>query len=166
MPSNRLKEPIGDDTTHVGESGIAGLGLFSTRPIRRGELVAAYREAAEPLTPDEWESLYPTLGLPHDAAIAYERGRRTQMLRDASWINPIPSDINPLPLWHEINPVPKWYRLNHSSEPNLKLRRQNDIFEWVAKDDIPANQELSFNYGDVPDEWNTKRKARNRRILT
>ena len=146
--SRDYHEPIGEDTTRVGQSNIAGLGLFSARPIEKGEVVARFRQPGDPLPEEGWSKLHPLLNLPHDAGIQHDEGRRTTVYSDASWFE---GDE-----FLEANPVPKWYRLNHDEFPNTKPSLKNNMLEWRALNFIPARQELTFNYGKVPKEWTSK----------
>lgn len=48
-----------------------------------------------------------------------------------------------------------WYAMNHSSEPNTKLKydpKTENVY-WVALRDINLGEELTWDYGNVPKEW-------------
>lgn len=49
-----------------------------------------------------------------------------------------------------------WYAMNHSSsEPNVKLKydSKNENVYWVALRDIDRGEEITWDYGNVPSDW-------------
>ena len=50
--------------------------------------------------------------------------------------------------------IPLWYRINHSiHDTNAEVTSGNQV-KWVALRDIKKGEQIFFNYGWVPDEWN------------
>ena len=95
-------EPIDQTLTEVRASTIpgAGRGLFATRNIPAGMVVAGMEKSAR-MKRSIWRDYY--AGLPHDAAIYVARS--PLVFYDAAWSDP----FSP----------PKWSKLNHSETPNL-----------------------------------------------
>ncbi len=114
-----------------------GRGLFAKRSISIGEEVVGMKVGKiSRFTKKQWEQFYPEKNLPHDAAILVHQAG-----------NKYVTD------WTGGNP-PRWYRLNHAKHPNLEMKYLKKRVVWVAIKNIPINQELTFDYGEVPDEWN------------
>ena len=110
-------------------------GLFSKRPIQKGEMVISMnRKNLAKYSKKRWGEIHKASSrLPHDGAIE----ARGKMVTD--WTT---------------GRTPTWYRLNHSRRsPNVEMRYTSGLIAWYAKRDIKANVELLFNYGDTPPEW-------------
>jgi hypothetical protein len=50
-----------------------------------------------------------------------------------------------------------WYAMNHSINPNTKMKVREDNVYWIAVRDIQPGEEITYNYGVVPAEWNKKK---------
>ena len=67
---------------------------------------------------------------------------------------------------HSYVDVPRkcnWYRLNHLNEPNVSLvlkelecGRKGIVFYWNKDTPPTANEQLGFDYGDVPQQWRVR----------
>ena len=138
-------EPIDQTLTEVRASTIpgAGRGLFATRDIPAGMVVAGMEKSAR-MKRSIWRDYHRYAGLPHDAAIYVARS--PLVFYDAAWTDP--------------STPPKWYRLNHSETPNLFMGLldpskppRSQALVWRTKRPIRPNEELFFTYEDVPPEW-------------
>ena len=138
-------EPIDQTLTEVRASTIpgAGRGLFATRDIPAGMVVAGMEKSAR-MKRSIWRDYHRYAGFPHDAAIYVARS--PLVFYDAAWTDP--------------STPPKWYRLNHSETPNLFMGLlepskppRSQALVWRTKRPIRPNEELFFTYEDVPPEW-------------
>ena len=138
-------EPIDQTLTEVRASTIpgAGRGLFATRDIPAGIVVAGMEKSAR-MKRMIWRDYHRYAGFPHDAAIYVARS--PLVFYDAAWTDP--------------SSPPKWYRLNHSETPNLFMGLldpskppRSQALVWRTKRPIRSNEELFFTYDDVPPEW-------------
>ena len=110
--------------TAVRASPIHGQGLFATRPIARGEIVAV--KGGHVLTGAQWAGLAPTLGaaeiqISEDLFIAPV----TQTARDGSMLY-----------------------TNHSCDPNLAIQGQIVL---VAMRDVAPGEELTIDWATTDD---------------
>lgn len=48
---------------------------------------------------------------------------------------------------------PKWYYFNHSNNPNTVMRKCGAVVAWYAIQDIAADEELTFDYGEPDPSW-------------
>tara|TARA_B100001996_G_scaffold363581_1_gene331958 strand:+ start:530 stop:1114 length:585 start_codon:yes stop_codon:yes gene_type:complete len=144
-------EPIGDDTTYVASAGDMGMGLYAKRNMQTGELVARYRAPGEAVETEDWLDIYRLMHqqdprIVKDSAVGYARPRAhggDKTLIDGGWV---PG-----------SEVPKWWRMNHGPNPNVTRKVGDDgMFYWYTKDPVTADDELKWNYGDVPKEWNAQ----------
>jgi hypothetical protein len=58
----------------------------------------------------------------------------------------------------DMNHIPLWYRINHSCRPNLEIRTTGQGgtgVKFMATRHIAEGEQLFFDYGVTPDEWNT-----------
>lgn len=176
MVDNRLREfrlkmypqavePVGDDTTYVAPAGDMGMGLYATRAMQTGDLVARYRAPGEAVDPSDWEDIHKLMHqqdprIVQDSAVAYARPRAhggDKTLMDGGWV---PG-----------SEVPKWWRMNHGPVPNVTRSVGDDgMFYWHAKNPIKAGDELKWDYGKVPKQWNAqpgwKRTIKEENIVT
>jgi uncharacterized protein len=103
----------------VGRSA-TGLGLFATKPIKRGGYIAAYRG-------------------PHistqEAERREERGARYMFTINSRW------SIDGSPRWNLARYI------NHSCRPNAKPVGRNGGIAIVASRRIEPGEEITFDYG-------------------
>ena len=149
-------EPVGDEVTYVAETGTPmGLGLYASRDIEEGEMVARYRAPGAQVSVPEWERIQQAVeprdsNFQEDSAVRHAIGGGPETVYlDAGWV----------PGSH----VPKWYRMNHGPNPNAKIRFNEDIFEWHANRQIPKDEEIKFYYSKyVPPAWKIDRNPHRR----
>ncbi|MGH7413167.1 MAG: SET domain-containing protein [Candidatus Rokuibacteriota bacterium] len=110
--------------TEVRESPIHGKGLFATRAVARGEIVAV--KGGHVLTAAQWAALEPALG-PADIQVAEDLviAPVTQTERDGGMLY-----------------------TNHSCDPNLAIQGQIVL---VAMRDIDAGEELTIDWATTDD---------------
>ncbi len=104
--------------THIAQTKNTGHGLFAQEPILKDEHIFVIEGTIrkDEYTTDEANSPYP-----NDLNIS-----------PGIWITP-----------HDSNP---WRYVNHSCNPNLGLKQDNDKFIAIAMKDITLNEELTINY--------------------
>jgi hypothetical protein len=124
----------------VGKSTIpnAGNGLFSAVPIRQGDIITCIEKPVASTEEEAEES-----GFPHDSVYFFDyKPNRGKVMRlsvfDASWTDPN-------------SPAPLWYYMNHSrklanAKPIQVMTKYGPSICWKAKFDIPANEEIMFDY--------------------
>ena len=133
-------------TTHVEVRPCAegvGRGLFATRKIAKGNLVARMhspRDATATLARRYHE------GLPGgDAAIAVGKALVTS------------SGFKGLTARGDYTRAPRWYRMNHSDSPNTRLQRDaipdGLTMAWYAIRDIERGEALTWHYGKRDPAW-------------
>ena len=128
--------------TRVCSAGAKGLGLFACRPSEPGVPVLAMSRPKR-ITKSEWAAVRRLRGLPHDASLTVGRF----VFIDASWRS-------------GASRKPRWYYLNHAhpSQANVAPRivgsGKRHVVEWVTKRPLRAGDELMFDYGVVPSDWN------------
>lgn len=131
-----VNEHVNVQVKYTPRLGRGQRGLFSIQNIKRNEMVVSMnRRNTVKYSNKTWQEICAANNrIPRDAAIK-ARGR---MITD--WVN---------------ERIPVWYFLNHSRHsPNVKMKYTNYCIAWFATEDIRKNTELTFNYGDTPDEWN------------
>jgi hypothetical protein len=62
-----------------------------------------------------------------------------------------------------LSDYPQWYAMNHLIKCNVLGRSflKVDGPVWVARRDIDKGEELTYNYGIVPQEWKTAEHVKN-----
>ena len=106
-------------TTRIGRSG-TGLGLFATKPIKRGGYIATYR--GRRISTEE-------------AARREARGARYMFAVNSRWT---------------IDGSPRWNLgryINHSCRPNAKPVGRNGGIVIVTLRRIEPGEEITFDYG-------------------
>ena len=130
--------------TIVQPAGDKGMGLFARVDIARGTVVARMRECERMKRSEveEYQRRFPKL--PDDFIIFVPRS--SLVFYDQSWTG-------------EGRP-PRWYRLNHSSRPNTamfvldtSLPPRDQEVAWITTRHVRASEELTFEYTDVPNDW-------------
>lgn len=121
----------------------AGFGLFALEDCEKKTLVASLSEDHfQKLSASSWDKEHKLFKVPFDTAILFKRSA----YRDVTW---------------KKETIPTWYRMNHGkARANVKMhlivnpRGRVIAIEWRNVSPIKAGDELFFNYGDVPKEWN------------
>lgn len=130
--------------TIVQPAGNKGMGLFARVDIAKGTVVARMREPARMRRSEvaAYQRRYPKL--PDDFIIYMPRS--PLVFYDGSWTGE--------------GRIPRWYRLNHSARPNTamfvldtSLPPRNQEIAWVTTRHVRAFEELTFEYTDVPADW-------------
>jgi uncharacterized protein len=103
----------------IGRS-VTGLGLFATRPIKRGAYIAAYR--GRRISTEESDR-------------REARGARYMFALDKKWV------IDGSPRWN----VARY--INHSCRPNARPVGRNGGIVIVALRQIKADEEITYDYG-------------------
>src|SRR6201996_4167434 len=103
-----------------------GLGLFATKPIKRGAYIATYRGRL--LTTEE-------------ADRRESRGARYMFELNSKWT------IDGSPRWN----VARY--INHSCKPNAKPVTRNGKIVIVAQKRIEPDEEITYHYGDEYLQW-------------
>ena len=106
--------------TRVGRSA-TGLGLFATKPIRRGDYIATYR--GRRITAEE-------------SARREARGAKYMFELNSRWT------IDGSPRWNLARYI------NHSCEPNAKPVGCNGGIVVVALRRIEPGEEITYDYGE------------------
>jgi uncharacterized protein len=106
--------------TRVGRSA-SGLGLFATRPIKRGDYIATYRGRL--ITAEE-------------SARREARGAKYMFELNNRWT------IDGSPRWNLARYI------NHSCEPNAKPVGRNGGIVIVALQRIEPGEEITYDYGE------------------
>ena len=113
-----------------------GKGLFAKEDIKEGEEVVGMKVGkVVRYSERKWDKHHVEKGLPHDGAIFVTRIE--QRITD----------------WTDRRRMPRWYRLNHSKNPNLDMKYRKARVVWVANNDIPAGDELTFFYLEGTVDW-------------
>jgi SET domain-containing protein len=130
--------------TIVQPAGDKGMGLFARVEIARGTVVARMRERGRMKRSEveAYQRRHPKL--PDDFIIFVPRS--PLVFYDESWTGE--------------GRIPRWYRLNHNSKPNTapvimdtSLPPRDQEIWWVTTKNVRAGDELTFEYTDVPDDW-------------
>jgi hypothetical protein len=110
-------------------------GGFATCTIRAGcTVIAMDPTKLQRFAATHWEKRDPSL--PHDGAIFIE-------VAGCKYVTDWGDGGQPL-----------WYNLNHSrAKPNLRMVYTRRGVSWISLRRISRDEELLFDYGDVPDEW-------------
>ena len=106
--------------TRVGRSA-TGLGLFATKPIKRGDYIATYR--GRRITAEE-------------SARREARGAKYMFELNSRWT------IDGSPRWNLARYI------NHSCEPNAKPVGRNGGIVVVALRRIEPGEEITYDYGE------------------
>ncbi|HWF95294.1 MAG TPA: SET domain-containing protein [Xanthobacteraceae bacterium] len=106
-------------STRVGRSA-TGLGLFATKPIKRGGTIAAYR--GRRISTEEAER-------------REARGARYMFTINSRWT------IDGSPRWNLARYI------NHSCRPNAKAVGRNGGIVIVAAQRIESGEEITYDYG-------------------
>jgi SET domain-containing protein len=130
--------------TIIQPAGDKGMGLFARLDIAKGTVVARMRECARMKRSDvaAYQRRYPKL--PDDFVIFMPRS--PLVFYDASWTGE--------------GRIPRWYRQNHSSKPNTapvvldtSVPPRDQEVAWITTKHVRAGEELTFEYADVPVDW-------------
>ena len=105
---------------------VTGLGMFATKPIRRGDYIATYRG---PLISTE------------EADRMEKRGATYLFTLNKNWT------IDGSPRWN----VARY--INHSCKPNAKPVTRNGKIVIVAQKRIEPDEEITYHYGDEYLQW-------------
>lgn len=142
--SPRSAAPV-DATAHTAVRACpegAGAGLFATKPIAKGSVVAKMPRPRVVEDP-RWIAAHRRGAPGADAAIEDATGT----LRTSAGFGPYRDGYAK---------APKWYRMNHADKPNAKPRRAGAGLEWVALKDIPAGHAVTWHYGQRDPAWPRK----------
>ena len=130
--------------TIVQPAGQKGMGLFARVDIAKGTVVARMRQCARMKRSEveAYQRRYPRL--PDDFIIFVPRS--PLVFYDASWTGE--------------GRKPRWYFLNHSARPNaapvvldVSIPPRDQQIGWITTRNVRAGEELTFEYTDVPDDW-------------
>ncbi len=113
----------------VRNEGISGIGIAAARAIGKGEIVFKGEERAQRLATRRW---------------VQENWRGSEIYNFTQYAYPIDSEV--FILWSE-NPR-DWAPQNHSCDPNCGY----DGLNVIALRDIPAGEEMTFDYADCYSE--------------
>ena len=130
-------------TTHVAVRACSegvGRGLFATRDIAKGDLVA--RMPAPRDAPASLARMYREGRPGGDAAIAVGDALVTS------------SGFAGLTAGGDYARAPRWYRMNHSDRPNTRPRRDPvHGVAWYALRDVGRGEALTWHYGRRDPAW-------------
>ena len=116
-----------------------GLGLFAKKAITEGTIVVKMNKDKETrMSETAWQRYWRENNRLHDSAV-FVNSIGKSGLRVTDWLS---------------GPTPRWYRLNHSFNPNTEMKYRKGRVVWIATKNIAVGEEITFDYGEVPDEWN------------
>jgi SET domain-containing protein len=130
--------------TIILPAGDKGMGLFARVDIPKGVVVSRMREPAR---------------MKRSEVAAYQR-RYHRLPDDFIIYVPRSSLVFYDRYWTGENRPPRWYKMNHSAKPNTapvvldaSLPPREQEVAWITTKNVKAGDELTFEYTDVPDDW-------------
>ena len=126
--------------TCVRDSPGKGKGLFASKPIAKGDIVARMRHTHTADT--ALRSRHAKAQPGGDAAIAVGKEVYTStgfgtLSRDGTYLR-----------------APRWYRMNHGDHPNTRAEYVGGLgIVWRALSDVPKTRELVWHYGQRDPAW-------------
>lgn len=137
---SKEKRDVSFSHTCVRDSPGKGKGLFASKPIAKGDIVARMRHTHTADT--ALRSRHAKAQPGGDAAIAVGKEVYTStgfgtLSRDGTYLR-----------------APRWYRMNHGDHPNTRAEYVGGLgIVWRALSDVPKTRELVWHYGQRDPAW-------------